>query len=128
MGSVVIFTDGRDTAGLVSKRDMIKSLKPDIQYYTIGIGDADNRTLIEISGKAHHFAASKENIKSAFTDAYNDLLYNSSFYKINYCPSTREGTVRIKLFFNDPEHHIRAYTDEDKISIDPNTDTRCDIY
>ncbi len=128
MGSVVIFTDGRDLADLVSKRDMLKSLKPDIQYYTIGIGNADNKTLIEISGKAHHFEASEENIQSAFTEAYNDLLYNSSFYKLNYCPSTREGTLRVKLFFNDTEHHIRAYTDEDKITIDPQNDIRCDIY
>ncbi len=128
MGSVFIFTDGRDTAGLVSKQDMLKSLKPDIQYYTIGIGDADNRTLAEISGKSRHFEASAEDIQSAFTQAYKNLLYNSSFYKINYCPSTREGTIRIKLFFNDPENKIRAYTEEEKIQIDAQTDIRCDIY
>ncbi len=126
MGSVVVFTDGRDLADIISKKDMLKSLKDNIQYYTIGIGDADNKTLIEISTKAHHFEASQDNIQSAFTDAYNNILYNSSFYQINYCPSTQEGSVRIKIFFDDKTNHIRAYTKEDKISLN-NLDLRCDL-
>jgi hypothetical protein len=126
MGSVVVFTDGRDTANLVSKKEMIKSIKDDIQYYTIGIGDADNKTLIEISGKERHFSSDAENVENAFSDTYNYILYNSSFYRINYCPSTRNGTVRIKIFFNDKDHNIKTYTQEDKISIN-NSDFRCDI-
>jgi len=126
LGAVVIFTDGRDLADLVSKKDMLKSLKKNIQYYTIGIGNADNKTLIEISGQERHFEASEENIESAFNQTYNYILYNSSFYRINYCPSTREGTVRIKIFFDDKKNNIRAYTQEDKISIQ-NSDIRCDI-
>ncbi|RUM66645.1 MAG: hypothetical protein DSZ05_03970 [Sulfurospirillum sp.] len=126
MGAVVIFTDGRDLADLVSKKKMLKSLKKNIQYYTIGIGNADNKTLIEISGKDRHFEASENNIEDAFSQTYNYILYNSSFYRVNYCPSTREGTVRVKIFFNDTQNHIRAYTEEDKITI-PNSDIRCDI-
>ena len=126
MGSVVIFTDGRDLADLVSKKDMLKSLKNNIQYYTIGIGKADNKTLIEISGKERHFEASENDIESAFSQTYNYILYNSSFYRINYCPSTREGTIRIKIFFNDRKNRIRTYTQEDKISIQ-NSDFRCDV-
>ncbi len=128
IGSVVVFTDGRDEADYMSKSEMLKSLKRNIQYYTIGIGNADNRTLIEISGRAHHFEASQENIQSAFTQAYNDILYNSSFYRIDYCPSTQEGSVRIKILFDDRKNGIRAYTREEKISIDTSSDLRCDIY
>ncbi len=127
-GSVVIFTDGRDEAGLVSKKSMLKSLKKSIQYYTIGIGNADNRTLIDISGKAHHFEASQDDVQSAFIEAYNDILYNSSFYKISYCPSTQEGKLRVKILFNDRDHGIRAYTEEEKISIEKGGDLRCDLY
>ncbi len=127
IGSVVIFTDGRDLAELVSKEEMLKSLKSQLQYYTIGIGDADNKTLIQISGEAHHFEADQDNIQSAFTQAYNDILYNSSFYRIGYCPSTLDGTVRIKVLFDDTEHRIRAYTDEDKINLSDHPDFRCDI-
>ncbi len=126
MGSVVVFTDGRDLADIISKKDMLKSLKDNIQYYTIGIGNADNKTLIEISTKAHHFEASQNDIQSAFSAAYNNILYNSSFYQINYCPSTQEGKIRIKIFFDDKENHIRAYTKEDKITLD-HFDLRCDL-
>ena len=127
MGSVVLFTDGRDLADIVSKKNMLKSIKDNIAYYTIGIGDADNKTLTEISGKAHHFEASQNNIQSAFTSAYNNILYNSSFYQINYCPSTQEGNVRIKILFNDKTNHIKAYTQEDKISLNGKIDLRCDL-
>jgi hypothetical protein len=127
-GSVVIFTDGRDEANLVSKSKMLKSLRKSIQYYTIGIGNADNKTLIDISGRAHHFESSENDIQSAFIEAYNDILYNSSFYKIDYCPSTQEGTLRIKILFEDRENGIRAYTQEEKIRLENDGDLRCDLY
>ncbi len=127
MGSIVIFTDGRDLADIVSKKDMLKSLKSDIEYYTIGIGNADNKTLTEISGKTHHFEASEKNIQSAFTNAYNNILYNSSFYQVNYCPSTKEGNIKIKIVFDDKTNHIKAYTQEDKISLNGKIDLRCDL-
>ncbi len=125
MGSIVIFTDGRDLADIVSKKEMLKSLKETLQYYTIGIGDADKETLKEISGKSRFFEE-EEDIESAFRKAYNYILYNSSFYRIKYCPSTREGTIRIKILFHDQEHNIKAYTEEEKITIE-NSDLRCDI-
>lgn len=126
IGSVVIFTDGRDLANLVRKSDMLRSLKKNLQYYTIGIGNADNKTLIEISGEERHFEASQDNIESAFTKTYDYIRYNSSFYKINYCLSTQTGKVRIKILFDDKEHNIRAYTTEDSISVS-DSDIRCDI-
>lgn len=126
IGSVVIFTDGRDLADIVSKKDMLKSLKKNLQYYTIGIGNADNKTLIEISGKARHFEASEENIEDAFSQTYNYILYNSAFYRINYCPSTQEGKVKIKIMFYDRANNIKAYTKEETIHIDQ-INVRCDI-
>ncbi len=126
IGSIVIFTDGRDLANLVSKKTMLKSLKKNLQYYTIGIGNADNKTLIEISGKAHHFEASQDNIESAFEATYNYILFNSSFYRINYCPSTLEGKVRIKIRFYDPDNGIKADTQEETLHLDL-ADIRCDI-
>lgn len=128
IGSVVVFTDGRDLAEIVSKEDMLKSLQKNLQYYTIGIGDADNKTLIQISGEAHHFEATQDNIEDAFTQAYNDILYNSSFYRIRYCPSTLEGKVRIRVKFEDSENHIRAYTEEEQINLSEHPDLRCDLY
>ena len=127
-GSVVLFTDGRDEANIYTKKEMLKSLRENIQYYTIGIGNADNRTLIDISGKAHHFEASADDVQSAFIQAYNDILYNSSFYRIDYCPSTQEGKLRIKILFEDREHSIRAYTQEEKITLENDGDLRCDLY
>ncbi len=127
IGSVVIFTDGRDLAELVSKKEMLASLKDQIQYYTIGIGDADNKTLIEISGENHHFEASEENIQSAFTQTYEEILYNSSFYRINYCPATLDGTVKVKIMFEDKNLGIKTYVKEEKIIMDDSIDFRCDI-
>ena len=126
LGSIVIFTDGRDLANLVSKKDMLRSLKKNILYYTIGIGNADNKTLIEISGQERHVEASQDNIESAFNQTYENIRHNSNFYIIKYCPSTREGTVRIKILFNDKKNKIRAYTQEDKITIQ-DSDFRCDV-
>ncbi len=127
IGSVVVFTDGRDEAGIVGKKEMLKSLKDQIQYYTIGIGKADNETLKEISGKDHHFEASEQNIQSAFTQTYEDILYNSSFYRINYCPATLDGAVKIKILFEDEDQKIKTFTEEEKITIDSNSDFRCDL-
>ncbi len=127
IGSVVIFTDGRDLAEIVTKKEMLKSLKDQIQYYTIGIGNADNKTLAEISGENHHFEASQENIQSAFTQTYEEILYNSSFYRINYCPATLEGTIKTKIMFEDKNLGIKTYVQEERITLDDNIDFRCDI-
>jgi hypothetical protein len=128
IGSVVVFTDGKDLAEIVTKNDMLNSLEDNVQYYTIGIEkDADNPILIEISGKEHHFEASNDEIESAFTDTFNDILRNSNFYKINYCPATQEGVLKIKILFDDVENKIKAQTEEDTIRLNNNIDLRCDL-
>jgi hypothetical protein len=128
MGSVIVFTDGKDLADIVTKADMLNSLEKNVQYYTIGIGKyADNRTLVDISGSEHHFEASSDKIESAFTDTFNDISRNSNFYQVNYCPATQRGNVAIKVLFEDSEHKIKAQTVEDMIKLNDGIDLRCDL-
>jgi len=124
--SIVIFTDGRDSANVVSKSDMLKNLRKDkIEYYTMGIGEADKSVLQQISGRSNYFY-SVDNFESIFSRILKTIEIKSNFFIINFCPSTKGGgSIDVKFLYDD-QAGIKTFIPEQKVNL-IDRDFACDI-
>ncbi len=131
IGSIILITDGRDTADIVEFSEMTDSLKEtkNLFYYALGIGDTANKTLEKIeSQKDYYFKFFEGHEDSAQDDLkgiFDYVLNNSNFYTIKYCPATQTGTVKIEIEFDDGQ--FKAQTQKDTITLDNKIDLRCDL-
>ncbi len=125
--SVVVFTDGRDLANRVSEQSMLNFIEKHKAnyYYTIGLGNVDKRVLKKI-GKDKYIPVDKNgDLNHAFEELGSELsAWGHSFYKVDYCPASQEGTVDILI-----KAHNDSYKGEieDRITLPENIDFRCDL-
>lgn len=95
--SVVLFTDGRDRANRVSRADAVKavkSAKPAVSYFTIGLGAEINPEDLRQIGRDGFFPtgniAQLESTFQAVAQTVNDEA--NSYYFFEYCSPIRNGT------------------------------------
>jgi len=124
--SIVIFTDGKDSANIVSKDNMLNSLRKDkIEYYTMGIGQADKSVLQQISGSSNYFY-SVDNFESIFSRILKTIEIKSNFFIISFCPSTKGGgSVDVKFLYDDHEG-VKSIIPEQRVDL-IDRDFACDI-
>jgi hypothetical protein len=125
--SIVVFTDGRDLANRVSEGEMISFINrhKSLYYYTIGLGDVDENTLRSIGRDKYIPVSKNSDLNGAFDDLSVQLKsWGNSFYKIDYCPASQEGSVDIKI-----KIESGSYTGviTDAIRLPENVDFRCDL-
>jgi len=96
--SLVVFTDGRDTARWSEEKDMIAKIKRNkaLFYQGVGVGDADKNLIESIStdNGIYEKELNVESIESVFNELAN---WANSFYEARYCPADQKGTVDIKI-------------------------------
>lgn len=125
--SIVVFTDGRDLANRISKTDMLSFIDKykDLYYYSIGLGDVDTNTLKSIGRDRYIPVKQNSDLDGAFDDLSIQIKsWGESFYKIDYCPASQEGSVDIKIEVeNDNYYGVIS----DTIKLPENIDFRCDL-
>jgi hypothetical protein len=95
--SVVIFTDGTDQAARYSRTDAINAVKQadkSISFYSIGLGDEIDRSVLSAIGKtASIIANSKADLENKFIET-SKLVYEeaNSYYLFEYCSPKRDGS------------------------------------
>ena len=99
--SIVIFTDGKDTANLISEDKMLNDLRRDkIDYYTMGIGDADKKVLENIG--LNNTFYSLDSVEEIFSSIVKAISVKSNLFLINFCPSSKGGgSVDAKFLYDD---------------------------
>ncbi len=125
--SIVVFTDGRDLAKRIDKIDMLNFISKyeDLYYYSIGLGDVDTNTLKSIGRDRYIPVKQNSDLDGAFDDLSIQIKsWGESFYKVDYCPASQEGSVDIKIEVeNDNYYGVIS----DIIKLPENIDFRCDL-
>jgi hypothetical protein len=105
VGSMVVFTDGSDLAGIETFADAeaaVQGLNDDenkIETYTIGLGEFADETVLEALGYSGYFASEDFNtLTPTFEDIATELNAEvNSYYKLDYCSPRRAGQTEIKI-------------------------------
>ncbi len=127
--SIVIFTDGVDQAGIVTEQEMLKfaSKHSSLYYYTIGLGNVNDRVLKQIGKDSYMKASDTQSLDKEFDLLADELnSWANSFYKIDYCPATQEGEVNIKIRVIDEKKNLFGTLSE-VITLPNGIDFKCDI-
>ena len=95
--SVTIFTDGTDQAARYSKVDAFKAVETapqGIHFYTIGLGNEIDETVLGRLGKSSSvFADNTAALSQKFEEIANLILNQAnSFYLFEYCTPKRNGS------------------------------------
>ncbi len=125
--SVVVFTDGRDLAKRATKSEMLNFIKKhdSLFYYAIGLGDVDKSVLTSIGRDKYIPVSQNSDLDSAFDNLSTQLQsWGNSFYKIEYCPASQEGSVNIKIKLKSNKYYGVI---SDTIKLPDNVDFRCDL-
>lgn len=125
--SVVVFTDGQDTADRVTENDMLSFINDheDLYYYTIGLGDVDAAVLKEVGRDQYIYVNQTSDLNGAFDDLSTQLeAWGNSFYQVDYCPETQVGSIDIKIKV---ESDVYTGIISDTITLPDDVDFRCDL-
>lgn len=95
--SVVIFTDGTDQAARHTKENAISAVKKsngNIKYFTIGLGNEIDATVLKQIGTGGSFiAADNEDLEATFKATSNQVFDEAnSYYFFEYCSPKRDGS------------------------------------
>jgi len=127
--TIVVFTDGRDTAAKVSSSRMLSalSLYKRNYYYTIGLGDVDDDVLESIGTNGFLKATQTDKLGEKFGELGDQLnAFSKSFYKLDFCPAQQGGTLDLRVDVDDKERKFYGKIEESVRLID-GIDFRCDI-
>ena len=99
-GTLVVFTDGTDHAGRVSRDDMMKAVK-DSEYdiFAIGLGaEISERDLGQIGRNGTAMAKDRESVKQAFDQIAQKIQgYSERYYLLSYCTPARAGEHDVRI-------------------------------
>jgi hypothetical protein len=99
-GTLVVFTDGTDHAGRVSRDDMMKALK-DSEYdiFAIGLGaEISEHEIGAIGRNGTAMAKDREAVKQAFDQIAQKIQgYSERYYLLSYCTPARAGEHDVRL-------------------------------
>jgi hypothetical protein len=99
-GTIVVFTDGSDRAGRVSREDMDKALdKTKYEIFAIALGAEMKESELKHIGKSGTAKAeNKDEVLKAFdTIAQHIEASTKSFYLLSYCSPSRAGQHKLKI-------------------------------
>ena len=102
--TIVVFTDGQDTAFKVNSSKMLSELGRYKRnyYYTIGLGDVNDEVLEQIGKDGYLKATQTDKLDVAFNNLGEQLSsFANSFYKIDYCPAQQGGTLDLRIDVDD---------------------------
>lgn len=124
-GTLVVFTDGTDRAGRVSRSDMLDAVdEADFEVYSIGVGgEIDPDELEQIGRDGFVRAQNGDQIARAFEQVAGRIEgYSRRFYLLSYCTPARAGEHDVTI---EAEHSGRRGSVEYRFSADgfgPNCD------
>lgn len=100
--SVVYFTDGKDQAARYSKSNAISAVNSadaNIAFYTIGLGDDIDQTVLQDIGKNDAvFAESTGELNESFSSIGQAVFDQSnSYYLFEYCSPKRNGNTDLRI-------------------------------
>ncbi|MDM8551855.1 hypothetical protein QUF72_17360 [Desulfobacterales bacterium HSG2] len=109
VGSLVIFTDGKDQAGRKTKEvalNAVDNADEDISVYSIGLGgEIDEPTLKLIGRDDFVFAEDIDELVTQFEKIANNIREDvKSYYLLEYCSPKRKGShdLKISVMHEDP--------------------------
>jgi von Willebrand factor type A domain len=103
-GTLVVFTDGTDRAGRVTREEMLESLRSEeygrYEVYAIGVGaELEEKQLGEIGRDGTELATDPGKVREAFEKVAARIeAHTKRFYLLSYCTPARKGshTVRVE--------------------------------
>ncbi|MBC8073259.1 MAG: VWA domain-containing protein [Deltaproteobacteria bacterium] len=103
-GTLVVFTDGTDRAGRVSRDEMLAEMRSDeygrYEIYAIGVGaELEEKQLGEIGRDGTELATDPGKVREAFEKVAARIeAHTGRFYLLSYCTPARKGshTVRVE--------------------------------
>lgn len=102
-GTLVLFTDGTDRAGRVSRDDMKKELEEDkykdYEMYAIGVGaEIEKAHLDDVGRDGTELATDKAKVKQAFDRMAERIeAHTKRFYLLSYCTPARKGEHEVTI-------------------------------
>jgi hypothetical protein len=110
-GTLVLFTDGTDRAGRVSRDDMKKEVSDDkykdYQMYAIGVGaEIEKANLGDVGRDGTELATDKDKVKEVFDRMAAKIeAHTKRFYLLSYCSPARKGEheVTVEAVTKNPE-------------------------
>ena len=110
-GTLVLFTDGTDRAGRVSRDEMKKEVKDDkykdYEMFAIGVGAEIEKAHLEDVGRDGTELASDQNkVKEAFDKMAAKIeAHTKRFYLLSYCTPARKGEHEVTVEAHTKEPH-----------------------
>jgi len=103
-GTLVVFTDGTDRAGRVSRDEMVEALQTDeharYEVYAIGVGaELEEKQLEDLGRDGTELATDPGKVREAFERVAQKIeAHTKRFYLLSYCTPARKGqhTVRVE--------------------------------
>ena len=130
IGSLVVFTDGRELAKHVTQSELYATLNkfPELRRFTIGLGSDIDDGLLKSVGKDGFFKIDYTfELSTAFDGISSDLnAWANSFYKIDFCPTQVTGESDVTIKINDPTRQLYGEFRE-TVSLPQYSDFRCDL-
>lgn len=103
--TIVIFTDGHHNVNNNSTQEMLSTLAlyKRNYYYTIGLGNDVDDTVLKQIGKSGYLKAEQTDTLDAEFNKLGEQLssFSNSFYKIDYCPAQQNGLLDLRLDVKD---------------------------
>jgi hypothetical protein len=99
-GTLVVFTDGTDRAGRVSKDAMLDAVDTSgMDVYAIAVGgEIDEDELTSLGRNGFVRAASGERLQAAFDEVARKIEgYSKRFYLLSYCSPARAGEHEVTI-------------------------------
>lgn len=99
-GTIVVFTDGTDRAGRVSRSDMMDAIgDSDFDVYAVGVGnEIDEGTLSDIGRSGWVRVQDSAAVAQAFEEVSQRILgYMQRFYLLSYCSPARAGVHEVTI-------------------------------
>jgi hypothetical protein len=108
VGSLAVFTDGKDTAGRTADQDAINRVQHSgFAVFAIGLGPEVNRSFLQNIGKNGSFPVQGQSyeipeLADAFRKIAADIIsLSSGRYSFTYCSPKRAGSHKVNLTFAD---------------------------
>jgi len=127
--TIVVFTDGKDTAKKVTSSTMYSALSKYKRnyYYTIGLGDVNDGVLSKIGKDGYLKAAQTDKLDVEFNKLGEQLSsFANSFYKLDYCPAQQSGVLDLRVNVNDSKRRFSGEIKE-RVELLNGIDFRCDL-
>jgi len=110
-GTLVLFTDGTDRAGRVSRDDMKKEVDDekyqDYEKFAIGVGaEIEKAHLEDVGTDGTELASDQNKVKEAFDKMASKIeAHTKRFYLLSYCTPARKGEheVTVEAHTRNPE-------------------------